>query len=376
MPQGGAAGGTTPPGTVFAVRAFGPGLPVPGSDGELIVHSAELVVRVQGTTWRAPLRELALREAGFGGPGIELAWGKGEERRALQILDPARANALLAHPAILALPQYARLRRRQRRHGFGRGLGWTAVGVFLALPLLALVAFVLSADRLAGWVVGRLPTAVETKFGRASFDRMKPTLELRDSGPAFEAVSALGARLTAGSRYHYAFHVAKDATLNAYALPGGIVVVHTGLIAATKRPEELAGVLAHEVQHVELRHSTKSVVKELGLSALWAFVTGSYGDSLPARAAREMTGLKFSRDAETEADRQGFAALVKADIDPSGMPAFFATMEKTVGDAPAAFLSSHPLSGERKAALERERAAVGSRTFHALPGAAAWPPAP
>jgi predicted Zn-dependent protease len=160
--------------------------------------------------------------------------------------------------------------------------------------------------------------------------------------------------------------------VNAFALPGGVIVVNTGLIDLTSRPEELAGVLAHEVQHVELRHSVRGLVKSLGLRGLFAFATGDIGGTLLGEAAVGITDLKFSRDDESEADRMGLDSLIAADIDPSGMPAFFEKMGKHTGDAPVAFVSSHPLSADREAAL-RARAAATTKTFTPL-SSGAWPP--
>jgi predicted Zn-dependent protease len=203
---------------------------------------------------------------------------------------------------------------------------------------------------------------------------MRGTLKLVDTGDAHEAVVDIGRQLTAGSRYTYEFHVVGDATLNAFALPGGIVVVHTGLIAATRRPEELAGVLAHEVQHVELRHGTSAIVKDLGWRVLWTWFTGDWGGTLAGQAAAQLGSLKFSRDAESAADQAGFDTLVRAGIDPSGMPDFFAIMAKQAGDAPAAFLSTHPLSTAREQALRQRLTELPAKPFTPLDHSP-WPPA-
>src|SRR5688572_15777239 len=136
-------------------------------------------------------------------------------------------------------------------------------------------------------------------------------------------------------------------------MPGGVVVVHTGLIAATRRPEELAGVLAHEVQHVELRHSLRGLIKDLGLRGLWSYATGDLGGTVAGQAALELTSLRFSRDDEREADGHGLDAMIAAGIDPAGMPDFFRVMAEKSGDAPAAFLSTHPLSEDRERELRQ-----------------------
>jgi hypothetical protein len=160
--------------------------------------------------------------------------------------------------------------------------------------------------------------------------------------------------------------------VNAFALPGGVIVVNTGLIAATSRPEELAGVLAHEVQHVELRHSIRGMVKDLGLRGLFAFATGDRGGSLLGEAAVGLASLKFSRDDESQADQAAFDTLIAAEIDPSGLPAFFEIMHKQGQHAPAAFVSTHPLSADREAAL-RARLSTGTKVYTPL-RFDRWPP--
>jgi predicted Zn-dependent protease len=236
-----------------------------------------------------------------------------------------------------------------------------------------LVLFVLSASRIAGWIAGRIPVHQEMALGRAAFDSMRGGLILKDEGPAYEAARAIVARLPRDSRFTYEVHIAQDDSLNAFALPGGAIVVHTGLIAATTRAEELAGVLAHEVQHVELRHSLRGLIKDMGLRGLWAFVVGDLGGSLAGQAALELTSLRFSRGDEREADEHGFDALVAAGIDPAGMPAFFNTLAQTAGEQVPAFMSTHPASEDRDRDLRQRLTSVSQRSFQPLlPGQ--WPP--
>jgi predicted Zn-dependent protease len=182
-------------------------------------------------------------------------------------------------------------------------------------------------------------------------------------------VRELGARLTAGSAFQYEFHVAENPAINAFALPGGVIVVHTGLLRAARRPEELAGVLAHEVQHVEQRHSLKAMIKDTGMRGLWAAVSGDLGGTLAGQAALKLGSLRFSRDAEREADVRGFETLVKLDIDPQGMVDFFGTMSKQAGASPPAWLSTHPSSEDRQQSLLAMRAALGKRNFPPLAAA-------
>lgn len=352
---------------------FGPGLSASGVPGTLTVRITGIELSVDAHTQRAALNQLQLREVGFGKPGIELSWSEGNEVWAAHVLDPAAAAQLLALPFIASLPQTQALKSTQRKGTAGRAIGWSVLGLIVLFPLLLLALFFMQADRIAGWVADQIPIEEETKLGRSSFESMQDQLKLQDSGATYDAVQSIGKRLTQGSKYSYEFHVVQDETLNAFAMPGGVVVVYTGLIKATKRPEELAGVLAHEVQHVEQRHSLQGMVKNLGLRAVWALVTGDLGGTLVGQAAAQLTSLKFSRDAESEADDKGFDALVKHGIDPAGMPEFFKTMSEKAADAPAAFLSTHPLSEDRQKELAERVERLQKRELKPL-GIQPWPP--
>jgi predicted Zn-dependent protease len=243
------------------------------------------------------------------------------------------------------------LRASQREHVVGRSFGWTLIAAIVLLPVLLILLFVWQADRIAGALADRIPIAEEVRLGERAFADLRPSLDLVDQGAAYDAVVQLGERLSQGSKYSYHFHVAKDDSINAFALPGGIIVVHSGLIAATRRPEELAGVLAHEIQHVEQRHSLRAAFKQLGLRGLWALVTGDIGSSILGQAALQLTSLQFSRSDESSADAKGFESLIEHDIDPHGMIEFFATMEKQDGVKPPPFLSTHPADSDRQQAL-------------------------
>jgi Zn-dependent protease with chaperone function len=356
-------------------RLYGGESPATGEDAQFAIEGEALLVNVGSRSYAVPLTSMRIREVGTGAVGLELAWDGDGVLHAAQVFDPAALHALRTDAHMRSLPQMAALRATQRRSSVGRTIGWIAVGVFLLLPLLVVLLFVWQADRIAAAAASRVSVAQEIQFGEQAFATMKGSLTLVDSGPAYDAVKSLGDRLTVGSKYRYRFHVAKDDAVNAFAVPGGIVVVHTGLIDATRRPEELAGVLAHEVQHVEQRHSLEAMVKDLGVRGLWALVSGDLSGGLIGQAAVELTSLSFSRRAEEEADAKGFDELVEAGIDPSGMADFFAVMTKQEGSvAPPPFLSTHPASTDRELVLRARVAGLASREFAPLQ-LGPWPPA-
>ena len=354
---------------------FGPGLPPAGTLGTLSISVTGAEISAGERHPRAPLSQITLREVGFDKPGIEVAWNDVDGAWAAHVLDPVSARRLITSSALAGTPQAAKLQQGQRKARVRGVAGRVVLLLLLALPIVLLVLFALSAGRIAGWIASRVPVEQELRLGRLGFDSLRSGLTLKDEGPAYEAARSIVIGLTRGSRFNYEVHIAQDDSLNAFALPGGVIVVHTGLIAATKRAEELAGVLAHEVQHVELRHSLRGLIKDMGLRGLWAFVMGDIGSSLAGQAALELTSLRFSRADESEADEHGFDALVAAGIDPAGMPAFFNTMSQKGGGQLPAFLSTHPASEERDRALRERLATVARQTFQPL-SFQRWPPEP
>jgi predicted Zn-dependent protease len=245
----------------------------------------------------------------------------------------------------------------------GNPLAYGLILLFVVVPALALGGLVVEHERVAEWAVSLVPPEQERKLGEFVFEQHKARLRLVE-GPAQAMVRDIGAKLSEGSRYPYSFYVARDPTVNAFAVPGGFVVMHTGLLELAQTAEEVAGVLAHEVSHVEKRHSLKAMAKSLGLSATVALLFGDLGGL--AALGTDLVGLKFSRDHEHEADREGFGRLVAAGIRPAGMRDFFRRMaEKSSPDL--GFLSTHPAGPERLAAIDALLKSVPAREFAPLP---------
>jgi beta-barrel assembly-enhancing protease len=156
--------------------------------------------------------------------------------------------------------------------------------------------------------------------------------------------------------YNYRIVVSRDPRVNAFAAPGGYIVLFQGLLETTKTPEQLAGVLAHEMQHVLQRHSTKAIFREASLYALLAVLAGDRNaSSVAVQCAAILGRLHHSRQDEEAADREAMRMLQKARVDPAGMLEFLAFME-TQPDSERmvpAYLSTHPPTQERIARLQK-----------------------
>ncbi|MEB3298009.1 MAG: M48 family metallopeptidase [Candidatus Sericytochromatia bacterium] len=150
---------------------------------------------------------------------------------------------------------------------------------------------------------------------------------------------------------------AEDPQVNAMALPGGAMVVTQGMLQRCESPEELAGVLAHEIVHVRRRHGVQRMGQQAGLNLLLLLLTGGDPGGLWSGAAG-LTALHHDRAAEEEADREGFALMVRAQLDPSGMVRVFRTMQAVERESGQPrlpdFLSDHPDVEARLAWMEAE----------------------
>lgn len=158
--------------------------------------------------------------------------------------------------------------------------------------------------------------------------------------------------------FKFSFTIVEDPTLNAYALPGGAVVIHSGLILEADDVNEVAGVLAHEISHVTRRHHIRGMVDKLGFFMLLRALIGDIGGigSELAIYGATIESLKYSRDYELEADESGWNLMLKANLDPRGMIDFFEKLQHEHGDMPgvATFMSTHPATGDRILILEEK----------------------
>jgi predicted Zn-dependent protease len=230
----------------------------------------------------------------------------------------------------------------------------TVLGILAGLAVLLVVAWWQS-EAITGWIAGHVSMETEIGIGERALAQLELEHELTQEGPAAKAVTDIGTRLTQGSRYKYRWYVSDDKEVNAYALPGGIVVVNKGMIEAASSAEELAGVLAHEVQHVEQRHTLQQLIHAAGWAAVLAVALGDVS-AITAIVLHQLGNLRNSRKLESQADTEGMKALARAGIPLEGMATLFRKLQKEQerrgGEGPA-LLSSHPATEERIADLEQ-----------------------
>jgi len=220
-----------------------------------------------------------------------------------------------------------------------------------------------------------LSPVMERKLGEEIMNDIRRDPDYLDDDAIIEFLNNFGENLVSfapGARGEmnadFFFFAVRDPMINAFALPGGFIGVHSQLLLSAQNESELASVLSHEIGHVQQRHIARMIGQQkqdalLPLAALLlAALVGKAGGGSDAAMGVMMGGqglaiqrqLNFSRDAEREADRVGFQTMRAAGYDTSGMVAFFKRLQSTTriyGEAPA-WLSSHPLTGERIADIQ------------------------
>ncbi len=164
-------------------------------------------------------------------------------------------------------------------------------------------------------------------------------------------------------------YIYQNPEINAYSLPGGNIMVNTALIAQCNNPEMLAGVIAHEIGHIESGHIKKRMVKEIALSVAMLFGGDNLG--IIKTVLKELSSGKFDRTQETEADTKAVQYLTTAGINPLPMADFFDKLQQSHGDTPEIleWLSTHPNSKER-AILVRKLSS--KRPYPALLSDSSW----
>ena len=219
-----------------------------------------------------------------------------------------------------------------------------------------------------------LSPIMERKLGEQIMRDIRRDRDYLNDAPTLEYLNGFGNSLVAArpevrgeSGYDFFFFPVRDPSLNAFALPGGFIGVHSGLMLAAQSESELASVLAHEIGHVSQRHIARMLgnQKQDMLVPLAAMVLGALAASKsPDLAMASMMGgqgyaiqrqLNFSRDAEREADRVGLQILGEGGFDTSGMVAFFGRLQnasRNYNDGAPAYLQSHPLTTERIADIQ------------------------
>jgi Zn-dependent protease with chaperone function len=197
------------------------------------------------------------------------------------------------------------------------------------------------AERLAD----RVPVSYEEKLGEEVYDTMKTGFEIDEAKTAY--INEFFAELNIPAKYNIRITVVKEDMANAFALPGGIMVVYDKILAGMNNYEDLAALLSHEFTHVNERHTTRSLFRQLAATFFLSVIFGDAGAIATAvvRNADNLKGLNYSRNLEKEADMNGLKILSERKIDCNGFVRLFELLKTETlktGQQPAEWISSHP----------------------------------
>jgi Zn-dependent protease with chaperone function len=339
---------------------FGAGHPATGRPCHIEVRPPDLIIHMsEAEVESVSLERLGVKSGGFDHDHLILKWMHEGDERQLYIKDPVVIDALKTTEA-WDIGRYVHRSTQHARRA--RQVRWAWVWISVALSVAVLAGLWFGSDVLVRTAVNRIPIEWEHQLGDATRHEVLKGQRVVTEGPAVAALGDICRRLTEQLRdspYHFDVTLVRNETVNAMALPGGSVIVYTGLLQQAESPEEVAGVLAHELNHVLLRHGLENIMQSAGIVAI---VTVAFGNQQGFIGLLEQFGIqlattKFSRAKETEADLTGLHLLHEAGISPDGMIAFFERLAKTDG-APIALLSTHPMSAERAARLKSESASL------------------
>ncbi len=254
------------------------------------------------------------------------------------------------------------------RKGVGRALLWAGG----AVTSLALIVFVL-VPALAGWLAVLIPPEREQQLGDAVVEQLQSIMELAtgsrpltcDHKAGQAALERMVARLGTdlGLPYPLRVGVIDHEMINAFAVPGGRIVIMRGLLTAAGNPEEVAGVLAHEIGHVVYHDPTRAALRAAGTAGILGLLLGDvFGAGIIVVATDAVVNASYQRDAETRADEIAYNLLAEAELPSRPFADFFIKLRKKHGemDGILKLLANHPgLEGRAQRAAAADRIGDG-----------------
>lgn len=358
----------------FNANLFGPF--EPGRSRMVKIEISEtgfLFVVPGGTQFVLPAAAARLSLGGFDGKAV-IVDGKpvdGPQLHAV-VIDPAFPGAL----ATLG-PVSLRLALRPPPdqwfwEDFSFSFDWAAKHKAVSIPAALLCAWLVF-TAVVEIVVAFMPVRWETTLGQFAVQSLIHEERVLKDGPAVEIVDGVWKRVQKGipaNPYTWQIFVVDSPTVNALAAPGGQIVVFTGLLQTMKTPEELAGILGHEVTHALRRHGIRGMVRSALLALIVTMTVGDGGalTGIVRDFGQEIAVRSFSRSQEREADRGAVEIMTRASIDPGGFSVFLARLAAKEGQfgAMLGLLSTHPPSSERVEFLKDLSGKLNSSGFQPI----------
>jgi len=229
----------------------------------------------------------------------------------------------------------------------------THIGIAVLILGIIVAGYLIIIPTVAEKAVALIPQHYDISMGHTFYQQYVNDNTVDSSKT--EALNRFANRLHLNNTMKLHFTVIKSSTVNAFSLPDGNIIVFTGIIDVMKDYDELAGLIGHEVSHINNRHSMKMLCRNLSgylfVSAMLSDVNGIMaiiGDNV-----HNLQSLSYSRQFERQADEQGTALMVMNGINPKGMTTLFSRLKSTEKVTMPAFISSHPITDDRIADINR-----------------------
>jgi beta-barrel assembly-enhancing protease len=335
------------------ITLYGPGLPPSGQAMHCVVGINEVHISTLMAAHMHTIKLVDLQASvvGFDHDQLQLSWQHQSEDYSFITIDKAEQKKLISILPKNDIPGLV----HWKRSTLSQSWVWKGLLYTFGVIAIAAVTLVWQYDRVTTWAANRVSMKTEKNIGESVLKSLNASQNLLSQGEAVNVIRDIGQKITTGSRYQYQWFVSKDPEVNAYAIPGGIIVVNRGLLNLVDSPNELAAVLAHEVQHVEERHALKNMLNSAAMATVLLAVLGDT-NAVVLLMAHQVSTQYFSRQVESDADLKGMQLLQSKNIDVGGMSSFFKKMDayakkKQAGDNEgesdnpsqmASWFSSHP----------------------------------
>ena len=322
-----------------------------------------------GTTYSWPYNELKQTQGRYSGEEVRLERGTGIcETLVVPDDDILRAIHRVAQEKVGHLHNPANTHTR---------LMFTVLAGVVSIPMFwGIITW--GIPWLATPITALIPVTWERQLGQFIANEIAPPEKQCQDPQLREALETIAETLSQplqATPYTFTITVVDNPAFNALAAPGGNILVFRGLLKGTHTPEELAGVLAHEMQHILLRHGMRMLVQQISMAFAVAALSGDASGIMTfgLQAAHTLQTLSYSRGAEEQADEQGLHLLLRAKLDPKGMIAFFDNLKDRHQPGPLSqYLSTHPSAEERMSRLKAFAEKNPSQQSHPLLQQSDW----
>ncbi|ANQ50421.1 M48 family metallopeptidase [Flammeovirga sp. MY04] len=334
--------------TSYKAILIHPQLPTGRQQGDVRFGSQKVDIQAGDFYYAIPFAELEIEAGGASGQFIFF-----KSRKEKDISFYTKDKSILKDDFLISDPRF---REHIKKTKFALTNLYRGAALFLSVCLIIITSFYLFKDSIVKMAARNVPISWEEQMGDELFESIKKEYTFIEND---SLIGVLGNELqplinqVEAEGFHIELYLVEDASINAFALPGGKVMINSGLIKNASSWDEVAGVMAHEISHVSLRHHVRGAIDKIGFFSVVYLFLGD-GSAVMATLANTMFELQttaYSRTLEQEADSQGINYLQQSRINPEGMIQFFEMLdekhEMTQIDSLLQFVSTHPSTPDR-----------------------------